>query len=1261
MTHSTKTIRAVALAAALAVLIPLLPCRPAHAATTAADGWRALWDNHNSQARAAFKAALQANPKDNGALRGLGWLARQDDDGATALKQWSSAIQNQPGHWSATALWPEVVDIADDTGRTDVLTATARALLASKATPALKASARLALAEAAFEAGKPAAAEKIWTSLGYIRAWNVIGPFDNVSSSGFHKAFPPEQAIDFKATYIGKDDQSVRWRRLALIDREGACEVGSSLGDHEPDVYYAATAVYADRQQSVVMCLDTLGASKLYVNQKQVLADPIVRPSVSYSADTFQVPVTLQAGWNTVLVKLADNDTETSAFSLRLTTPEGADMPSVRADPAHAAPAGVAASENETAGQDIGAELAAVALIRKAAPDDPEAAAAVVEILRSASDYTASADAARAALAHTPQSGWLHWELSQTLQSDGQTDESRAERDAALKAIPTLVQARVDVLDDQKEALTPSDMVKKLKALLAINPHSEQVLWQLYSAYDKLKMKKEALGAVRAAVKEVGGSGRQLLLVRVLEDYERSAEARKVLKQAIAADPGHPGLLNKQAEDLQSQGNAAGAIAIYQRLAQSNWPKISYYTDLADIYTSLDKQADAARTLRAAQQMRPQDGTICARLADIERTMGHKKVALELLRTAILLDPANVELREERQALSGEKPVSDLAAATPSAPILAKVKDLKSDGESAIILLDEGRKVVYPDYASVSHYHQIIKVFDQAGVDRYDSYSAEPSSASENVTIERSRLIKADGTVQDNTDTASDGGVAFPSLAPGDTIDVALRSEEYRRGGLAHEFWGHWGFDTGEAKVLQSRFVLITPVNMTYNTVMHGTAPEPSVHDQGSWRLREWRMKDIPSTKAEVLSPTRQDIGTWLDYSSVESWSDIVRWYLDLSGPRCIPDTAVRAKALELTKDAKTDMEKVKATVRFVRGLQYQSTPFRLSAFVPTEGKQVLRERYGDCKDKAALLTALLAAVGIKSEMALLSTRESGVTPFLPSPRFTHAIALVQTPDGPLWVDGTADDMAFRDLPYADQQVPALLIDAATTGLTLTPAMPAESNVLAIAHNTSLAADGVLHGSVSVSAGGNFGWLWRSAFKQLPVNRTDDALRSFSGAMIGQSTYESGGIDNIADQELPVTLRFAYHAEGYTTQAGSFLLAKMPWAAAMSLRRMTAADVSPTRKYPMETASSRGRFEETLRLELPEGYVPQEDLPTVKKDTSIGSFEITYHLDGRTLTAVMRQTYSAFRVEPANFADFMAFRKEFVKEMDRQIVLKKKE
>ena len=69
------------------------------------------------------------------------------------------------------------------------------------------------------------------------------------------------------------------------------------------------------------------------------------------------------------------------------------------------------------------------------------------------------------------------------------------------------------------------------------------------------------------------------------------------------------------------------------------------------------------------------------------------------------------------------------------------------------------------------------------------------------------------------------------------------------------------------------------------------------------------------------------------------------------------PENRLVARSLERAWE-----EKLRAVVGFVQGLQYQTTPFRLSAFVPTEGKQVLRDQYADCKDKAAFLVAMLRA-----------------------------------------------------------------------------------------------------------------------------------------------------------------------------------------------------------------------------------------------------------------------------------------------------------
>src|SRR5207245_10140615 len=91
-----------------------------------------------------------------------------------------------------------------------------------------RASAGLARADAAFRAGRRTEAEAEWAALGYVREWRVIGPFDNVSLSGFEKIYPPEREIDFAKSYSGKDDQTLQSHRLASVARDGQCEVAAS-------------------------------------------------------------------------------------------------------------------------------------------------------------------------------------------------------------------------------------------------------------------------------------------------------------------------------------------------------------------------------------------------------------------------------------------------------------------------------------------------------------------------------------------------------------------------------------------------------------------------------------------------------------------------------------------------------------------------------------------------------------------------------------------------------------------------------------------------------------------------------------------------------------------------------------------------------------------------------------------------------------------------------------------------------------------------
>ena len=752
---------------------------PKATAATAGDGWKDLWKNQDATARSTFRAALKQNPADLEALRGLGTLASQDDDNAGALQAWGRMIQQAPNHWSASAYWAEFVDLTEQSGRYPLLEQAAQAILkASRTSPELRASARLTLADAADRAGSAAGAETQWAALGFIRQWNVIGPFDNVSRSGFEKAFPPEQGMPFKQEVTGKDNARLHWQRLFSVMRNGKCLVGDTLGDGEADVYYAVTAVQSSTEQATTLCFDPNGAGKIFLNGTCVFADDKYHKPQSLVADPYQVPVTLHPGWNTLLVKIACNKEDAVEFRLRFTRPGGADLPLFPTDPEHAQ------STRVTGAPASGTtEPAFVAALRKL-PPTPETLMIIGTTLRNVEDYEGASVALRKALELAPDSGLLHWELSATLSEDEQTNEAEAERELARKANPRLLEAALDELADKSKTHTPAERIHALSALLAVNPNSESVHWALHDAYVAAKLPDKAFLSARASYNSEPGPPKLLRYIDACSELHREKEAERVLAIALHDYPSDSSLQFRSGYRLEQRGQMTAALAAYRRSLLTTPYPTSIWRSIAALYRVEKQWKPALAAYQALRRMRPQDATDCSGLADVYRETGRKAEAITLYREAIRLQPSRVELRDKLQIVTGEKPVLDLGDPTPVAPVLARAKTLQSGGASAVALLDEGIAVIYPDYASVRRYHEIVKVFDEAGVKHYETVPNYGHSSTSAATFESARLLKANGKIETiDISNAGQSVSTFPSLAVGDVIDVTHRVEDYPTGG----------------------------------------------------------------------------------------------------------------------------------------------------------------------------------------------------------------------------------------------------------------------------------------------------------------------------------------------------------------------------------------------------------------------------------------------------------------------------------------------
>ena len=202
------------------------------------------------------------------------------------------------------------------------------------------------------------------------------------------------------------------------------------------------------------------------------------------------------------------------------------------------------------------------------------------------------------------------------------------------------------------------------------------------------------------------------------------------------------------------------------------------------------------------------------------------------------------------------------------------------------------------------------------------------------------------------------------------------------------------------------------------------------------------------------------------------------------------------------------------ALYNFVTGLRYVAVPLGVNSFRPHAAANVLKNHFGDCKDKANLFNALLHAVNIPADLVLVP-RLSQAYDNLPGFAFNHAISRVTLGKEDLWVDTTDDVCRFGLLPPGDAGRNVLVIALGTNHLVQLPSSQPQDHQLK------------LHGEI------------------ICTNLSEPFPASFSAVGIGYPDYElrqaareikerRGSLPLLAARFQPVAGSFALENQSYT-------------------------------------------------------------------------------------------------------------------------------
>jgi len=450
-----------------------------------------------------------------------------------------------------------------------------------------------------------------------------------------------------------------------------------------------------------------------------------------------------------------------------------------------------------------------------------------------------------------------------------------------------------------------------------------------------------------------------------------------------------------------------------------------------------------------------------------------------------------------------------------------------------------------------------------------------------------------------------------------------------------------WGFqDT--VPVREAHYTLQLPKGWSYkaNWVNH---PEetPTGSGAGQWN---WSIRDVQAIRIEpdmppwrgiagrmvvaFVPPSGQDPG-------IQSWREIGAWYLGLTRGRREASGEIKQKVVELTASIPTLLGKMQALANFVQNdIRYVAIELGIGGQQPHPATETFNHRYGDCKDKVTLLSAMLKEIGVDSYYVIINTERGSVTATTPpNLDFDHAILAIALPAGVdaatlrariahptlgqiLFFDPTDALTPLGRLSGALQANYGMLVTPDGGELLALPQLSTDSNGIERTAKMTLDEKGTLRGDVHEVRLGDRASSQRYALRSTTQD-TDriKPVESVAGASFSTFQILKATVANLHLADRPFEWNYTLEAPNYAKTAGDLLLVRPR---VLGSKTSGLLETKEARQYPVEFEGPE-RDTDVFEIELPAGYQLDELPPPVNLDDGFASYQSKTEIVGRTL------------------------------------------
>jgi hypothetical protein len=482
----------------------------------------------------------------------------------------------------------------------------------------------------------------------------------------------------------------------------------------------------------------------------------------------------------------------------------------------------------------------------------------------------------------------------------------------------------------------------------------------------------------------------------------------------------------------------------------------------------------------------------------------------------------------------------------------------------------------------------------------------------------------------------------IPAPDPGNIVGYEIEHED--RPYILQDVWDF----QHEDPVREARYTLQLPAGWEYKaTILNYPDVKATSAGSNQW---QWVVSNVEGIRPEGDMPPWPAIAGLMIVSffppgggqtkGFDNWNDMALWQAGLVRGRRQSTPEIKQKVAALTGSETSMTRKMAMIGKFVQDdVRYVEIKLGIGGWQPHAASDVFSHHFGDCKDKATLVSTMLKEIGVDSYYVAVNTERGTINEKTPATRwFNHMILAIKLPEGVndpsltavlqhktlgrlLIFDPTDDMTPFGYLRGELQANYALLVTDSGGELVELPKLPSSMNGTRRTAKLTLTAAGTLTGDVSEVRLGDQGLYQRLALRSAATEKDKiKPIETLLAESLSNYRVTHATVTNLQQNDQPFAWNYSLVVDKYAKTAGNMLLVRPRVLGSGSSALL---ETKEPRKFPVEFTGP-SLDSDTFEITLPEGYEVSDLPPAVDVDYGFANYHSKTEASGKTLKYTRR-------------------------------------